>query len=271
MSEIERYEPNAIEPKWQDKWQQSNLFQTDADPNQPKFYYLDMFPYPSGDLHVGHIRNYAIGDVVARYRVMNGYDVLHPMGWDSFGLPAENAAIKNHTHPEIWTDTCIARMHEQFAKLGISFDWRREVTTCKPDYYRWTQWLFLKFYERGLAERRKALVNWCPNDQTVLANEQVKDGKCDRCGHLVEQKALTQWFFKITDYAQRLLDDLDTLTDWPERVVKMQREWIGRSEGTTFRFQVEDSKEEIESVHHARGYGFRCHLYGARARSSARR
>ena len=246
MSEIERYDSNAIEPKWQQNWANSQLFQTDADPNKPKFYYLDMFPYPSGDLHVGHIRNYAIGDVVARYRVMNGYDVLHPMGWDSFGLPAENAAIKNHTHPEIWTDTCIARMHEQFAKLGISFDWRREVTTCKPDYYRWTQWLFLKFYERGLAERRKALVNWCPNDQTVLANEQVKDGKCDRCGHLVEQKALTQWFFKITDYAQRLLDDLDTLTDWPERVIKMQREWIGRSEGTTFRFQVENSTDEIE-------------------------
>ena len=246
MSEIERYDPNAIEPKWQHLWAQSKLFQTDPDPNKPKFYYLDMFPYPSGDLHVGHIRNYAIGDVVARYRVMNGYDVLHPMGWDSFGLPAENAAIKNHTHPEAWTDTCIARMHEQFAKLGISFDWRREVTTCKPDYYRWTQWLFLKFYERGLAERRKALVNWCPNDQTVLANEQVKDGKCDRCGHLVEQKALTQWFFKITDYAQRLLDDLDTLTDWPERVIKMQREWIGRSEGTTFRFQVQNRDEEIE-------------------------
>ncbi len=242
----DRYNPKAIEPKWQLKWAAANLFKTTFDPNKPKFYYLDMFPYPSGALHVGHVRNYAIGDAVARYRVMNGYNVLHPMGWDSFGLPAENAAIKNHTHPAAWTEKCIEQMHEQFDKLGIAFDWSREVTTSRPDYYKWTQWLFLQFFNAGLAERRTANVNWCPNDQTVLANEQVKDGKCDRCGTLVEQKPLTQWFFKTTAYAQRLLDDLDTLPDWPERVVKMQREWIGRSEGASFRFQLLNREGEIE-------------------------
>src|SRR4028118_1660404 len=205
-----------------------------------------MFPYPSGDLHVGHVRNYAIGDAVARFHVMNGKDVLHPMGWDAFGLPAENAAIKNQVHPAAWTEHCIERMHEQFGQLGISFDWNREVTTCRPDYYRWTQWLFLQFYKKGLAVRREANVNWCPNDQTVLANEQVKDGRCDRCNALVEQKALTQWFFKITDYAQRLLDDLDTLPDWPSRVVTMQRNWIGRSDGVTFKFPLKDGSDSIE-------------------------
>ena len=242
-----QYNPLEIEAKWQQRWQKQNLFKTDPASTKPKFYYLDMFPYPSGDLHVGHVRNYAIGDVISRYRVMKGFEVLHPMGWDSFGLPAENAAIKNQVHPAEWTDLCIARMHDQLDQLGISFDWSREVTTCKPDYYRWTQWLFLQFYKKGLAERRAANVNWCPKDQTVLANEQVKDGKCDRCGTPVEQKALTQWFFKITDYAQRLLDDLDTLTDWPERVVSMQRHWIGRSEGVSFHFPLkDDSSKTIE-------------------------
>ena len=213
MTEIksDRYQPADIESKWQERWREKELFRTGNDPSKPKFYYLDMFPYPSGDLHVGHVRNYAIGDAVARYRVMKGYNVLHPMGWDAFGLPAENAAIKNQVHPHDWTQRCIERMHEQFDKLGISFDWNREVTTCLPDYYKWTQWLFIQFYKRGLAERRAANVNWCPNDQTVLANEQVKDGNCDRCGTLVEQKALTQWFFKTTAYAQRLLDDLDDI------------------------------------------------------------
>lgn len=239
-----QYSPSEIEAKWQQRWKQKDLFKTDPASAKPKFYYLDMFPYPSGDLHVGHVRNYAIGDVISRYRVMKGFEVLHPMGWDSFGLPAENAAIKNQVHPAEWTDLCIARMHDQLDQLGISFDWSREVTTCKPDYYRWTQWLFLQFYKKGLAERREAKVNWCPNDQTVLANEQVKDGKCDRCGTVVEQKALTQWFFKITDYAQRLLDDLDTLTDWPERVVSMQRHWIGRSEGVSFNFALKDNPDK---------------------------
>lgn len=241
-----RYTPSEIEPKWQARWRSQNLFDTTFDPNKPKFYYLDMFPYPSGALHVGHVRNYAIGDAVARYRVMNGFNVLHPMGWDAFGLPAENAAIKNGVHPAQWTDTCIEQMHEQFDKLGIAFDWSREVATCKPDYYKWTQWLWIKMYEKGLIERKAALVNWCPNDQTVLANEQVKDGKCDRCGSLVEQKELTQWFANTPAYAQRLLDDLETLTDWPERVIKAQRDWIGRSEGVTVRFPLRDHEGEIE-------------------------
>jgi leucyl-tRNA synthetase len=243
--ESERYDPKYIEPKWQQAWSQAKLFENygtarSSDDIRPKFYYLDMFPYPSGDLHVGHVRNYAIGDAVARFHVMRGAEVLHPMGWDAFGLPAENAAILNQVHPSEWTERCIVRMHEQFGKLGISFDWNREVTTCRPDYYKWTQWLFLQFFKRGLAERRQANVNWCPKDQTVLANEQVKDGVCERCGTAVEQKALTQWFFKTTDYAQRLLDDLDTLTDWPSRVVAMQRNWIGRSEGVTFSFPLKD-------------------------------
>ena len=241
-----RYNPSEIEPKWQTQWRARNLFDTTFDPDKPKFYYLDMFPYPSGALHVGHVRNYAIGDAVARYRVMNGYNVLHPMGWDAFGLPAENAAIKNGVHPAQWTDKCIEQMHEQFDKLGIAFDWSREIATCKPDYYKWTQWLWIQLYNAGLIERKSALVNWCPNDQTVLANEQVKDGKCDRCGHLVEQKELTQWFANTPAYAQRLLDDLETLTDWPERVIKAQRDWIGRSEGTTFRFPLRDREGEIE-------------------------
>lgn len=246
-----RYTPAEIEPKWQRRWDETNLFRMSEGrqgDGKRKFYYLDMFPYPSGDLHVGHVRNYAIGDAVARYHVMRGDDVLHPMGWDAFGLPAENAAIKNQVHPADWTLRCIERMHEQFGKLGISFDWDREVTTCLPDYYRWTQWLFLQFYKRGLAVRREATVNWCPKDLTVLANEQVKDGRCERCGTTVEQKALTQWFFKITDYAQRLLDDLDTLSDWPERVVSMQRNWIGRSEGVTFRFALKDLPDQSLEV-----------------------
>ncbi len=241
-----RYNPSEIETKWQTNWRQNNLFDTTFDPDKPKFYYLDMFPYPSGALHVGHVRNYAIGDAVARYRVMNGYNVLHPMGWDAFGLPAENAAINRGVHPAQWTDKCIGQMHEQFDKLGIAFDWSREIATCKPDYYKWTQWLWIQLYNAGLIERKSALVNWCPNDQTVLANEQVKDGKCDRCGNLVEQKELTQWFANTPAYAQRLLDDLETLTDWPERVIKAQRDWIGRSEGVTFRFPLRDREGEIE-------------------------
>jgi leucyl-tRNA synthetase len=242
----ERYNPQEIEPKWQARWEDAKLFEVRADSTRPKFYYLDMFPYPSGDLHVGHVRNYAIGDAVARWRVAQGYDVLHPMGFDSFGLPAENAAIKQGGHPAEWTRAQIARMKSQFDRLGISFDWRREVVTCEPDYYKWTQWLFLQFFKRGLAERRESLVNWCPNDLTVLANEQVKDGRCDRCGQAVEQKSLTQWFFKTSAYAQRLLDDLDKLTNWPERVVKMQQAWIGRSEGTSFRWKVEGADDEID-------------------------
>lgn len=245
MNEIkpDRYQPADIETKWQTRWAEKDLFRTSNDLSKPKFYYLDMFPYPSGDLHVGHVRNYAIGDAFARYRVMQGYAVMHPMGFDSFGLPAENAAIKTGARPDEWTFARMDAMRQQFDRLGISFDWAREVRTCTPDYYKWTQWLFLQFYKRGLAERRAANVNWCPGCQTVLANEQVKDGACERCGSTVEQKALTQWFFKTTAYAQRLLDDLEEL-EWPERVKTMQRHWIGRSEGVSFHFPVRVSNHE---------------------------
>ena len=239
-----KYNPKTIEAKWQAKWASQNLFQTRLQPDKPKFYYLDMFPYPSGALHVGHVRNYAIGDAVARYRVMRGFSVLHPMGFDAFGLPAELAAVKNQVHPATWTESCIVDMKAQFEKLGIAFDWEKEVVTCRPDYYKWTQWLFIQMYNAGLIERKSALVNWNPVTQTVLANEQVKDGRDERTGDLVEQKQLTQWFAKTTKYAARLLDDLEKLPDWPERVVKAQRAWIGRSEGVTFRFEVRGARFE---------------------------
>ena len=246
MSIENRYNPQEVEPKQQQKWAAQNLFKTTFEAEKPKFYYLDMFPYPSGALHVGHVRNYAIGDAVARFQVMNGKNVLHPMGFDAFGLPAELAAIKNKIHPAIWTEQCIVDMKAQFDKLGIAFDWEREVVTCRPDYYKWTQWLFIQLYNAGLIVRKEALVNWNPVTQTVLANEQVKEGRDERTGDLVEQKLLTQWFAKTTDYAQRLLDDLETLPDWPDRVVKLQRDWIGRSEGVTFRFPLKDKSSEIE-------------------------
>ena len=201
-------------------------------PNKPKYYDLVMFPYPSGNLHMGHVRNYAIGDVIARYKRMQGFSVLHPIGWDAFGMPAENAAIKNKTHPEPWTDSCIDRMKTQLKRLGISYDWSREVNTSKPEYYKWTQWMFLLMYEKGLAYRKKATVNWCPKCETVLANEQVvKEDKCWRCESTVEQRDLEQWFFKITEYAERLLTDIDKLTGWPEPVKIMQRNWIGKIGG----------------------------------------
>jgi leucyl-tRNA synthetase len=241
----QQYRPQAIEPKWQRFWQDAAIYYTGDRPDKPKFYTLVFFPYPSGDLHMGHLRNYAIGDVVARYHTMRGYAVMNPMGWDAFGLPAENAAIKRGLHPQDNTLANIARMKEQFFKTGIVYDWPREQTSCLPDYYRWTQWIFLLLYHRGLAEKRRAPVNWCPNDQTVLANEQVIDGHCERCGALVTRKELEQWFFKITDYAQRLLDDLDTLDGWPERVRVMQRNWIGRSEGAELEWAVAASEARI--------------------------
>lgn len=204
-----------------------------------KYYDLVMFPYPSGNLHMGHVRNYAIGDVIARYKRMQGFDVLHPIGWDAFGMPAENAAIKNNTHPEIWTNTCIDRMRKQLKSLGFSYDWDREINTSKPEYYKWTQWMFLLMYERGLAYRKEAVVNWCPKCETVLANEQVvKEGVCWRCETIVEEKKLAQWFLKITDYADRLLKDIDKLKGWPESVKIMQSNWIGKSEGLEIDFQV---------------------------------
>ena len=235
------YNPLELETEWQKSWQEQKLFEAQNSSDKPKYYDLVMFPYPSGKIHMGHVRNYAIGDVIARYKRMKGFNVLHPIGWDAFGMPAENAAIKNNSHPKDWTTKCIADMTVQLKRLGLSYDWSREVTTCKEDYYKWTQWIFLKFYEKGLAYRKKAKVNWCNNCETVLANEQAKDGKCWRCDNTVESKNIEQWFFKITDYAQRLLDDIEKLEGWPESVRIMQRNWIGRSEGTSIEFKIENS------------------------------
>jgi leucyl-tRNA synthetase len=243
-----RYEPSEIEPTWQQVWADEDLYRASDDPSdeRPRFYALDMYPYPSGDLHMGHAEAFSGGDVVARYRWMRGYNVLHPIGWDSFGLPAENAAIKRGADPRAWTDANIEQQARSFRRMGMSFDWTRRLAVHEPEYYRWTQWLFLRFFERGLAYRKASPVNWCPNDQTVLANEQVIQGACERCGATVERRNLTQWFFKITEYAQRLLDDIDTLDEWPERVLTMQRNWIGRSEGASVTFTIEETGEEIE-------------------------
>jgi leucyl-tRNA synthetase len=243
-----RYDPAVIEPKWQQRWAADpTLYAADpVDSGKPKYYVLEMLPYPSGALHMGHVRNYAIGDALARQMWMRGYNVLHPMGWDAFGLPAENAAIKNNAPPREWTLANIAAMKRQFDRLGMGFDWSREVTTCFPDYYRWNQWFFLRMYERGLAYRKKSKVNWCPECATVLANEQVIDGRCWRHEDtIVEQRDLEQWFLRITTYAQELLDDLAKLDGWPEKVRIMQRNWIGRSEGTEVDFGVENRPEKI--------------------------
>jgi len=240
-----KYEPNRIERKWQEYWDKNNFYKTSEDPSKPKYYALEMFPYPSGNLHMGHVRNYAFGDVIARYKAMNGFNVLHPMGWDSFGLPAENAAIKHGIHPAKWTFSNIDAMKQQLKTLGISYDWDREIATCRPDYYKFTQWMFLKLYDNGLAYKKSAAVNWCPSCQTVLANEQVVEGACERCETKVDKKKLEQWFFKITDYAQRLLDDLEQLEGWPDKVKIMQRNWIGRSEGCQFSMAIEGSDEML--------------------------
>lgn len=242
----EKYVAQDIEKKWQTYWEESGVFKTEYDPSKEKYYVLEMFPYPSGNLHMGHVRNYSIGDVVARFKKMRGFNVLHPMGWDAFGMPAENAAIKNGVSPKDWTLDNIANMTRQQKELGLSYDWGREVATCKEDYYRWTQWIFQQFYKKGLAYKKEAKVNWCEHDHTVLANEQVIDGKCWRCDNDVVKKDLKQWFFKITDYADRLLDDLDTLGQWPDRVKAMQRNWIGRSEGTQFAFYVPKIDKSFE-------------------------
>ncbi|HET6369586.1 MAG TPA: leucine--tRNA ligase [Nitrospiria bacterium] len=241
----ERYDPKPIESKWQRRWEERRLFKTREDPSLPKFYCLEMFPYPSGRIHMGHVRVYAIGDVIARFKRMKGENVLHPMGWDAFGLPAENAAIQKGIHPARWTHDNIAFMKGQLNKMGLSYDWEREITTCSPDYYRWNQWFFLKMHERGLAYRKSASVNWCPEDRTVLANEQVIVGRCWRCGSEVIQKELPQWFFRITDYAEQLLADCDKLTGWPERVLTMQRNWIGKSTGCEVRFPLIDRPGEL--------------------------
>ncbi|MBQ6713269.1 MAG: leucine--tRNA ligase, partial [Selenomonadales bacterium] len=240
----ERYSPLDIESKWQEKWLADNAFKTEMDKDRPEYYVLEMFPYPSGNLHMGHVRNYSIGDVIARYKTMQGFNVLHPMGWDAFGMPAENAAIKHKLQPADWTWSNIDNMRKQQRALGLSYDWDREVATCHPEYYRWTQWLFLQFHKMGLAYKKKASVNWCNECNTVLANEQVIDGCCWRCDSVVVKKDLEQWFFKITDYADTLLKDLDLLGGWPERVKTMQENWIGRSEGAEFSFDVPEFGEK---------------------------
>ena len=237
---MNEYNPHDIEPRWQKVWAEEKLYEVTEDTSKPKRYVLEMFPYPSGDIHMGHVSNYTYGDVVARYWRMQGYEVLHPMGWDAFGLPAENAAIKHHSHPAKWTYANIDTQKASFKRMGFSFDWNRTVVACDPDYYRWGQWIFLKFWERGLVERRNSPVNWCPDCATVLANEQVIEGRCWRCDSEVQKRDLTQWYYKITDYAQELLDDLDQLEGWPDRVKQQQANWIGRSEGAQVDFALCD-------------------------------
>src|SRR4029077_13158000 len=248
MAEAERaarYDPRALEEKWQRRWAESRSFRAVVDPRPTPYYVLEMFPYPSGDIHMGHVRNYTIGDVIARQRRMAGFRVLHPIGWDASGLPAENAAIQHGTHPARWTDENIARMRAQLGRLGFSYDWDRELATCRPEYYRWEQLFFLRMLARDLAYKRRAIINWCPRCETVLANEQVVDGACWRCEGPVEERELDQWCFRITAYAEELLADLDRLDGWPERVRTMQRNWIGRSEGAEIRFPLEGAAGEI--------------------------
>ena len=246
---MKEYNPHEIEPRWQKVWAETGAHKATEDTSKPKRYVLEMFPYPSGDIHMGHVRNYTIGDVTARYYAMRGYDVLHPMGWDAFGLPAENAAIKHNSHPAKWTYANIETQKASFKRMGFSYDWDRTVVACDPEYYRWGQWIFLQMYKRGLVERRNSPVNWCPNCKTVLANEQVTEGECWRCHGAVEKRDLTQWYYKITDYAQELLDDLDQLEGWPEPVKQMQANWIGRSEGAEVDFElIPEGKDDGQTI-----------------------
>ncbi|KXZ40125.1 leucyl-tRNA synthetase [Alkalithermobacter thermoalcaliphilus JW-YL-7 = DSM 7308] len=242
---MSNYNFAQIEKKWQKVWEEKKAFRV-VENDKPKYYVLEMFPYPSGKIHMGHVRNYSIGDVVARFMKMRGYNVLHPMGWDAFGLPAENAAIKNQAKPDKWTIENIKDMKEQFKLLGFSYDWDREVATCLPDYYKWTQYLFIKFFEKGLAYKKRSFVNWCPSCETVLANEQVVSGLCERCDSLVTKRDLEQWYLKITDYAQELLDDIDKLEGWPEKVKLMQKNWIGKSIGAEVEFEIEDFDKKLK-------------------------
>jgi len=248
MRPMERiYNPQEIEKKWQKHWEDGGYDRVSEDPSMPKFYLLEMFPYPSGKIHMGHVRNYTIGDVVARYKRMNGFNVLHPMGWDAFGMPAENAAIENKIHPAVWTRNNIRTMKHQLKRMGFSYDWSREFATCDPDYYRWEQLIFSRMYERGLAYKKRSLVNWCPKCQTVLANEQVENGFCWRhTDQEVIQKEMDGWFFKITEYAEELLECMDRMGGWPERVLTMQRNWIGKSHGAVVRFPREDGRDPIQ-------------------------
>ncbi|NLW67870.1 MAG: leucine--tRNA ligase, partial [Bacteriovoracaceae bacterium] len=241
------YKPQSVESKWQKIWQDSNIFGVSQESDKPKYYLLEMFPYPSGRIHMGHVRNYTIGDVVARYKTMAGFNVLHPMGWDAFGMPAENAAIASKIHPKKWTYENIDYMRAQLRKMGFSYDWDREIATCAPEYYKWEQLFFIQMYNKGLVYKSRAFLNWCDQCKTVLANEQVVEGQCWRCGSQVFLKEHDQWFFRITAYAQELLDDIEKLKDgWPERVLNMQKNWIGRSTGTLIRFQIEGTSEDIE-------------------------
>jgi len=242
----EKYNYKVIEKKWQDRWEKDQCFKTVEDDSKKKYYVLEMFPYPSGKLHMGHVRNYSIGDVVARSKKMEGFNVLHPMGFDSFGLPAENAAIKHGVAPDKWTWDNIHEMENQLKQLGLSYDWDREVQTCSPDYYRWMQWIFIQFFNQGLAYKKESQVNWCPSCQTVLANEQVVEGCCERCKTPVGKKNLSQWYFKITDYAERLLDNLDTLPGWPNKVKIMQKNWIGKSVGAEIDFKIQDTDKVMK-------------------------
>ena len=244
----DRWDPRSVQEKWQARWDALDLFGASEDPadSRPRTYLLDMFPYPSGDLHMGHAEAYAVADAIARYYFLRGHNVLHPIGWDAFGLPAENAAIRGNSHPADWTYANIETQAASFRRYALSFDWGRRLHTCDPEYYRWTQWLFLRLYERGLAYRADGHVNWCPVDQTVLANEQVIDGRCERCGAEVIRRVLTQWYFKITEYADRLLDDMAPLQgSWPDRVLLMQRNWIGRSEGAEVQFAIEGADQPV--------------------------
>ena len=242
----DRYDPAAIEPRWAEEWERVGLYRAAEDSPKPKYYCLDMFPYPSGDLHMGHLEAFCGGDVIARYKWMRGFNVLHPIGWDAFGLPAENAAIKRGIHPKEWTYANIDQQARSFKRLGMSFDWSRNFNTCDEDFYRWTQWLFLKFYEFGMVYRRSVAVNWCPHDKTVLANEQVVNGRCERCGTAVTKRNFPSWFFRESDYAQRLLDGLDELPGWSDHIKTIQRNWIGRSEGADVVFTIEGRDESIE-------------------------
>jgi leucyl-tRNA synthetase len=254
---MKRYNPKELEPKWQKKWEADGIYRVSDASKKPKRYVLEYFPYPSGAaMHVGHVRNYTIGDALSRFARMRGYEVLHPMGWDAFGLPAENYAIKNRVSPRKAVDENTQKFKKQLMQMGFSYDWSREIDSTDPDYYKWTQWFFLLLFKRGLAYQQESLQWWCPVDKTVLANEQVEAGKCWRCGNEVEKKALKQWFFKITEYADRLLDDLDDL-NWSDAIKTMQRNWIGRSVGATISFKLKDHKESIDifTTRHDTQYG----------------
>ena len=241
------YNPQEIEKKWQKYWEREGIFKTADKSKKPKFYCLGMFPYPSGDgIHMGHMRNYTFSDLIAKKKKMENFNVLHPMGWDAFGLPAENYALKTGVRPAITTKKAIKNIKKQLISVGYGYDWQREICSSDPDYYKWTQWIFLQFYKAGLAYRKEAKVNFCPSCKTVLANEQVVEGKCERCNSLVEKKYLKQWFFKITNYAERLLNELEKV-DWPEKIKIMQKNWIGKSEGTTIKFQITNSKFQTNS------------------------